>query len=137
MLGTIPTAGALVAAPIYIYGAATFDKIGMEVSAIGSGASAFECLYDSTGTNGGPGALMAGGSTTSTSVTAVGDFALTFSSPVSLAAGLYFAASEFSWTTTAPTVDIAASVAPEAKWMPQGTVFATTTGAMPPIRPTI
>jgi hypothetical protein len=124
--GVIPTAGSLVAAPFYVYSTNTFTAIGMEVSAIGSGATAFMCVYDSTGANNGPGALVAGGSTTSSSIAAVGDFVQSLASPVVLNAGLYYLASEFTATTTLPTMYLVGSIAPEAKWMPQPTIYANT-----------
>ena len=84
------------------------------------------CVYDATGSGGSPGALLA--SVPSSAISAAGDFIARCPAP-SRPTGKVYLASEFTWTTTAPTMYLVGSIAPEMTLMPQSSVYGLTSGA--------
>lgn len=112
------TAGAIVATQARMYAHPEVIDIRVPIDALafrtatgGVGSEARMAIYDSTGTGGRPGNLIAQ-TVTGATTTTPGNVILTFSSPPTLDPGAYWIATMHSWTTTAPYCKIPTGISP-------------------------
>jgi len=94
----------LYALPMPIYETVTIDALAFRVTTSGSGSVARVGIYDSTGTGGRPGTLVAQGVAEQTTTASNSNVTFTLSPAVTLAPDVYWLASLHSWSGSAPSV---------------------------------